>query len=619
MTSQTRSVPLDGMRALAIIAIIFYHLMPHVLPGGYLAVNIFFVLTGFFITASVIEEYGQKGKLAYKRYLARRFQRLFLPLLGMLLSVTAYITLFQRDLLLNLRPWLLSSLAMVNNWWQISVGGSYFEQFYVQSPFMHLWFLSVMSQFYVIWPLIVLLLLALYKDKRIIFYTAVGLSLFSALAMAMLYVPGEDASRVYYGTDTRLSAFMIGSALSVFWPLERLNDPVSKRMKRRLTLAGFLSYAVLGLMFSRMLDSQTLTYRGGMYLNSVIIGVAVVLTAHPATSLSKMMRFKPIQWLGRRSFLLYLWYYPVISLYQAKVVDTSVDPGRHIFIQLAIILSLSEIGYQLFEKERWKVPPVQSWRAADTLARMKASGFEGSTKHFSGKLAAFVSFCLLLTALAGFVQARSGENAAVQELREQIAASQSKMEEINRDDSTRSRAINNIEGLERETVLFAHGADITFIGDSVLLSVADQLVTIFGRAVVEGAVSRQLYQTTEVIADLEKREQLHDTVVVFLGSNGTFTQTQMETFITEIGTSRNLFFLTTNVPRIWKDSVNEQLALAESNHSNVHILDWNAFSSGHDEWLLEDQVHPNPIGAQQLALFVAEEIYQELNDENGSN
>ena len=619
MTSQTRSVPLDGMRALAIIAIIFYHLMPHVLPGGYLAVNIFFVLTGFFITASVIEEYGQKGKLAYKRYLARRFQRLFLPLLGMLLSVTAYITLFQRDLLLNLRPWLLSSLGMVNNWWQISVGGSYFEQFYVQSPFMHLWFLSVISQFYVIWPLIVLLLLALYKDKRIILYTAVGLSLFSALAMAMLNVPGEDASRVYYGTDTRLFSFMIGSALSVVWPLERLNEPVSKRTKRRLTLAGFFSYAVLGVMFSRMLDSQTLTYRGGMYLNSVIIGVGVVLTAHPATSLSKMMRFKPIQWLGRRSFLLYLWYYPVISLYQAKVVDTSVDPGQHILIQLAIMLSLSEIGYQIFEKKRWKMTSVQFWRPADTIARIKASGSEGSTRHFSGNLAPFVGFCLLLTALTGFVQARSGENASVQELREQIAASQSKMEAMNRDDSTRSRAINNIEGLERETVLFAHGADITFIGDSVLLSVADQLVTIFGRAVVEGAVSRQLYQTAEVIADLEKREQLHDTVVVFLGSNGTFTQTQMETFITEIGTSRNLFFLTTNVPRIWKDSVNEQLALAESNHSNVHILDWNAFSSGHDEWLLEDQVHPNPIGAQQLALFVAEEIYQELNDENGSN
>lgn len=619
MTLQTRSVPLDGMRALAILAIIFYHLMPHVLPGGYLAVNIFFVLTGYFITASVIEEYGQKEKLAYKRYLARRFNRLFLPLLGMLVSVTAYITLFQRDLLLNLRPWLLTSLGMVNNWWQISVGGSYFEQFYVQSPFLHLWFLSVMSQFYVIWPLVVLLLLALFKDKRIIVYIAVGLSLFSALAMAMLYVPGEDASRVYYGTDTRLFSFMIGSALSVVWPLAKLNEPVSKRTKRRLTLAGFFSYAVLGLMFSRMLDSQSFTYRGGMYLNSIVIGVAVVLTAHPATSLSRMMRFKPIQWLGRRSFLLYLWYYPVISLYQAKVVDTSVDPGRHILIQLAIMLSLSEIGYQIFEKKRWKMTSVQSWRPADTIARINSSGSEGSTRHFSGKLAAFIGFCLLLTALTGFVQARSGENSAVQELREQIAASQSKMEEINRDDSTRSRAINNIEGLERETVLFAHGADITFVGDSVLLSVADQLVTIFGRAVVEGAVSRQLYQTTEVIADLEKREQLHDTVVVFLGSNGTFTEMQMETFIKEIGTSRNLFFLTTNVPRIWKDSVNEQLALAESNHSNVHILDWNAFSSGHDEWLLEDQVHPNPMGAQQLALFVAEEIYQELNDENGSN
>ncbi len=607
------------MRALAILAIIFYHLMPHVLPGGYLAVNIFFVLTGFFITASVIEEYSQKEKLAYKRYLARRFHRLFLPLLWMLTSVTAYITLFQRDLLLNLRPWLLSSLGMVNNWWQISVGGSYFEQFYVQSPFVHLWFLSVMSQFYVIWPLIVLLLLAFYKDKRIILWTAAGLSLFSALAMGLLYEPGQDASRVYYGTDTRLFSFMIGSALSVVWPLAKLNEPVTKKMKRRLTLAGFFSYAVLGVMFNRMLDSQTFTYRGGMYLNSIIIGIAVILTAHPATSLSRMMRFKPIQWLGRRSFLLYLWYFPVIALYQAKVVDTSVQPGRHILIQLAIMFCLSEIGYQLFEKERWKSPAGLSWTSADAFARIKAPGSGASTRQLPEKFTAIITFFLLLTALTGFAQAKSGENAAVQELREQIAASQSKMEEINRDESIRSRAINNIEGLDRETVLFAHGADVTFIGDSVLLSVADQIVTVFGQAVVDGAVSRQLYQSSAVVAALKEREQLHETVVVLLGSNGTFTQTQMETFIKEVGTSRNLFFLTTNVPRIWKDSVNEQLALAASKHSNVHILDWNAYSNGHDEWLLEDQVHPNPTGAQQLAIFVAEEIYQELNDENGSN
>lgn len=619
MTLQKRSVPLDGMQAVAIIAIIFYHLMPHVLPGGYLAVNFFFVLTGFFITSSVIEEYAQRGKLAYKRYLSKRFHRLFLPLLWMLIVVTTYITLFQRDLLLNLRPWLLSSLGMVNNWWQISVGGSYFEQFYVQSPFMHLWFLSIVSQFYVIWPLIVLLLLALYKNKRIILYAAIGLSLFSALAMAMLYVPGEDASRVYYGTDTRLFSFMIGSALSVVWPLERLDEPVPKHIGRRLTLAGLLSYAVIGAMFSGMLDSQTFTYRGGMYLNSIIIGVAVVLTAHPATTVSRLMRFKPIQWLGRRSFLLYLWYYPVISLYQAKVVDTSIDPARHILIQLALIFSLSEIGYQIFEKGSLNLPFTLSWRPSEAIARIKTLGSRRLTEHLREKIIVIIGICSLLIALTGFAQAQPGKNAEVQQLREQIAASQTKMEEMNRDDSIRSRAINNIEGLERQTVLFAHDADITFIGDSVLLSVADQLVTIFGRAVVDGAVSRQLYQTSAVITALEKRGQLHDTVVVFLGSNGTFTQKQMETFVEQVGTSRNLFFLTTNVPRIWKDSVNEQLKLAESKHSNVHILDWDAYSSEHDEWLLEDQVHPNPTGAQQLALFVAEEIYRELNDENGSN
>jgi len=618
VTVQTRSVPLDGMRALAILAIIFYHLMPHVLPGGYLAVNIFFVLTGFFITSSVIGEYGQKNKLAYRSYLVRRFQRLFLPLLWLLVTVTAYITLFQRDLLLNLRPWLLTSLGMVNNWWQIAAGGSYFEQFYVQSPFTHLWFLSVMSQFYVIWPLLVLLLLALFEDKRIILYTAVGLSLCSAVLRAGLYEPGLDASRVYYGTDTRLFAFMVGSSLAVVLPVEELREIVPKRKSRLLAVAFLFSYAVLGIMFSALPDSQTFTYRGGMYINSLIIGLAVAATAHPATGPAKILRFKPIQWIGRRSFLLYLWYYPVISLYQAKVVDTSNMPERHLLLQAGLILVLSELGYQLFEKDRWKVPFLHSWRLAENIAGMKATWSRGSTRHWPEKIASLISLSMLVAALAGFVQAGSGENAEVQELRNQIAESQKKMEEINQDDTVRSRAINNIEGLEREMVLYAHDREITFIGDSVLLAAANQLLSVFGQAVVEGAVNRQLYQTTEVIGSLKERGQLHDAVVVVLGSNGAFTKAQMEAFIKNIGPSRDLFFLTTNVPRIWKDSVNAQLALAESNHSNVHILDWNSYSKGHDEWLLADKVHPNPTGAHQLAIFMAEQIYRELNDENGS-
>lgn len=619
MTLQKRSVPLDGMRALAIVATIFYHLMPHILPGGYLAVNIFFVLTGYFITASVIEEYGQKHKLAYKQYLSRRFQKIYLPLVWMLVTVTAYLTVFQRDLLLNLRPWILSSLGMYNNWWQIWVGGSYFEQFYVQSPFTHLWFLSVMSQFYIVWPLFALLLLALFKDKRIILFTAVGLSLFSAVLMAGLYEPGQDASRVYYGTDTRLFSFMVGSSFAVVWPIGELDQSLPKGKRRLLAAAGLLSYAVLGIMFRCLSDSQTLTYRGGMYLNSLIIGIAVAATAHPAMGPAKILRFKPIQWIGRRSFLLYLWYYPVISLYQAKVVDTSTMPGRHLLVQVLFILLLAELGYQLFEKERWKVPFLQNWRLGDNLSAMKATWSRRATRHWPEKIASLISLSVLAAALTGILQASSGENVAVQELRDQIALSQKKMEVINQDESIRSRAINNIEGLEREAVLFAHDMDITFIGDSVLLSAADQLLSVFGQAVVEGAVSRQLYQTAGVIDSLKERGQLHETVVVILGSNGTFTQSQMEAFIKRIGPSRELFFLTTNVPRIWKDSVNAQLALAESNHSNVHILDWDGHSDGHDDWLLADKVHPNPTGAHQLAIFMAEQIYRESNEENGSN
>ncbi len=168
-------------------------------------------------------------------------------------------------------------------------------------------------------------------------------------------------------------------------------------------------------------------------------------------------------------------------------------------------------------------------------------------------------------------------------------------------------------------ILFSHDLRVTFIGDSVLLAAADKLTPIFGQAVIDGAVSRQLYQTGAVLESLKAEGKLDDTVVVFLGSNGTFTKDQMDEFLNAIGTDRTVFLVTTSVPRSWQNSANSQMLLAEQDYANVHILDWNAYSEGHDDWMRDDLVHPNEEGGRQLALYVAEGIYDVLNDDNGSN
>jgi peptidoglycan/LPS O-acetylase OafA/YrhL len=616
---QNRFIALDGLRSIAILAIIFYHLIPYQIPGGYLGVNIYFVLTGYFITDYVMKEYQVKQKLAYKSYITRRFNRLVLPLLWMMVTVTAYITLFQRDLLLNIRSWIVSSLGMYNNWWQIANGSSYFDQFYGQSPFTHLWFLSVLSQFYIIWPLVALLVLAKFKKKDALLLTTVGLSFLSIASMALRYAPGQDFSRIYYGTDTRFFAFMIGAALSILWPLHSLSPGISKKAKRRLNSIGAVAYLLVGIMMRVMLDNQAFTYLGGMYLNALVIAIVIAVTAHPATFFSKAMRFKPIQWISRRSYFLYLWYYPVIVLYQAKVLDTSNDPNRHILIQLVFILIASETSYQFFEREAWLLPFVQSWGMKSNIRIMKDIWKRGEKKHPWSKTATLLCGAIVLVAAVGFVQAKTGEDPSVKELQEQITKNQKTIEAVNDYDQSRSRAINNIEGLNRDVILFSHDLKVTFIGDSILLAAADKLTPIFGQAVIDGAVSRQLYQTNTVLKSLKAEEKLYDTVVVFLGTNGTFTKEQMDEFLNAIGTDRTVFLVTTSVPRSWQNSANSQMLLAEQNYANVHILDWNTYSKGHDDWMRADLVHPNEEGARQLALYVAEGIYAVLNDDNGSN
>ena len=218
----------DGIRTLAVIGVIVYHLLPYRLQGGYLGVPIFFVVSGYLITDLLLQEYEQNRRIDLVGFYERRLKRLYPALVAMVLATAAYITLFQRSLLTGLKDIIWTNFLYIYNWWEIGHGQSYFDRFNGESPFTHLWSLSIEGQFYFIWPLLLIGLLALFKQRKQIFQILLSLAILSGILMAALTIGGASSNRVYYGTDTRLFAVLFGVALAFVWPATKLKPVICK-------------------------------------------------------------------------------------------------------------------------------------------------------------------------------------------------------------------------------------------------------------------------------------------------------------------------------------------------------------------------------------------------------
>ncbi len=357
----------NGIRSLAVIGVILYHLFPEKMVGGYLGVVVFFGLSGYLITESLLHEWQKDQTIHLKRFYVRRLKRLYPAMTGMFLVTITYMTLFQRNLLDHIRGVLLSSLTYLNNWWQIFNKQSYFAHFGNESPFTHIWSLAIEGQFYFFGPLLLVFVLKIAaKQKKLIkrHYFVYGLSFLavaSAAVMAILYTPHMDPSRVYYGTDTRIFSLWIGCLLAFLWPSRRLKKNVSELARRVLDIAGALALfgVILGLLF---LGSQTsFTYYGGMFLYSLIAACLIAITAHPGADLNRWLTNPVFTYLGQRSYGIYLYQYPVMIFYEAKITNLAQYPYLHAAIELVLILICSELSYRFIEKPFQKVKFKNLW------------------------------------------------------------------------------------------------------------------------------------------------------------------------------------------------------------------------------------------------------------------
>lgn len=344
---------LDGLRAIAVIAVIIYHLGFKWFPGGLLGVGVFFTLSGYLITDILLNQID-KGGIQFKNFWFARARRLFPALFLMLFIVVAWVTVIGPHQPNDFRGSTISAAFYVNNWYLIFHDVSYFAAFGTPQPFNHLWSLSVEEQFYIVWPVAMLGIVKLFPRvepttgaRFRMAGATIGLALVSMILMIVLYKPGIDPSRVYYGTDTRALELLVGAALAMVWPSRRLHARIKPEARRVIDIAGVLGLVVILAMFLRAQEFAPFLYRGGFMLLSIATAVVVAALAHPASRLGPIVGCKPMRWVGERSYGIYLWHFPIIVLTTPEGAE-GVNLARA-FLQVAATLLIAALSWKYVE------------------------------------------------------------------------------------------------------------------------------------------------------------------------------------------------------------------------------------------------------------------------------
>lgn len=618
----------DGIRTIAVIGVIVYHLLPYSLQGGYLGVPIFFVVSGYLITDLLLQEYEQNGRIDILSFYYRRMKRLYPALVTMVLTTAAYITLFQRSLFVSLKAIIGTNLLYVYNWWEIGHGQSYFDRFNGESPFTHLWSLSIEGQFYLFWPVILVLFLFIFRERKSIFYLISGLAVASAVWMGYLYTGTKMTNRVYYGTDTRMFAILLGVALAFVWPATKLKSELNRQAKWLLNGAGIVSLLLLISMFFTMSGQSTFTYHGGMFFFTLLSAILVATVAHPAGFMDRLFTNPVFDWVGARSYGIYLYQFPVMIFYEAKVTNIAAHPVFNALMETFLILVVSDLSYRYLER------PLRHYDYSQLPTAIKQF-FQNPKKFGWARYAVIPAILVTGVALFGAAtspthseandsalqtnikhnqkQAASSNKAALKKQREAAkkAAAEKKREEAWKKVklSAHQEELVKTYGLTKRQYVQAKDLSVTAIGDSVMVDVSRDIRQVIPNTYVSAGVGRQIWQAPKEIESLKSQGALANTVVINLGTNSPMTDDQIDRAIHMIGPKRHIYWVNTHVPtRNWETSVNKTIAKAAQRYPNVKVVDWHGLSKDQKSWFYGDNVHPNPTGNRNFTRLLVQRL-----------
>jgi len=557
---------LDGIRAIAVTAVVAYHLLPEALPGGFLGVDVFLVLSGYLITRGLTTDAstGIVGRLA--RFWVRRAVRLIPALAVMLVSVTAVAGLVGGGSAVRLGPQLLSALTFTGNWYQVDAGVSYFER--TEPPLLqHLWSLAVEEQFYLVWPVLLIVIAVVVRRRRPAAYVAAALACTSAAAMALAFVPGEDPSRVYFGTDTHGFSMLVGAAAALVTPRTEARNGVRAVLAMGCCLLGF---ALLD-------ESSTFTYRGGIALTAVAAACLVLAVTAPGR-LATLLATPPLVWLGRRSYAIYLWHWPLIVL--APGIAPGMSTATRSGVVVTLTLCLAALSWRYVEHPIQRLGPLAA--ANGVLERLRRGGVFPT--------AGAVASVLAVAMAAGAISA-SPERTEAQDF---VTAGQQAIAQ----QDAQGRADGS--GTHRSPRGGPIGKQTTILGDSVTLASAESLLEELPGVDIRADVGEQMWDAPATVGRLRDSGDLRRNVVIALGTNGDFHSDVLDEIRATAGPGHRFVFVTTHADRDWVPSVNAKLRPLAADHRHTALADWDTAASDVTDFA-SDGIHPGPQGADIFA------------------
>ena len=607
---------LDGLRGLAVLAVVIYHFFGDILPGGYLGVDLFFVLSGFLITSLLVREYRVSQTISLKDFWIRRFRRILPAALVTLFIVTALVTAIGGDIAVGIREQFLGTLFFINNWTQIATSQSYFAENEVQ-VFAHYWSLAVEEQFYIIWPLLTLAMFTFTQrrlhraPRRVPMLVTVLLAVVSVLGMWLLFTPGEDPTRVYYGTDTHAFGLLIGAFFSLLVTSTQ-NDPrvdswasVGKFEARVAGAIGFLAFIGYAAQLLFMGDDLAFAYRGGLALTSVL-GVLMIWGVIRETGpLTLIFRTKVMRWLGQRSFSLYLWHWPVIMILRELFNEDGRMQHEWILglVALPIALLISEISYQHVENPFRRRGYKQTWK---NYVNARPSYHE-INEGFKKVAWPFVPL-LVVASVGGVIYGVVNSNDKT-ELEQQLDQLQ-QMNQSAKNNKKAAPAPAAPSPKPDKKSAPVQGKDITAVGDSVMLAASQALNADYPGIFIDADVSRHYTAGVEVLRQLKDSGQLRSTVFLGFGTNGAAFPDQMEEMINLIGPDHTIVMAIPYGDREWMGQARQEVIEAAKAHDNVYLADWCGHAQAHPDLLFEDGVHPMPEGAEEYSKAFGEALEQ---------
>ncbi|WP_369378957.1 acyltransferase family protein [Lysinibacillus fusiformis] len=618
-----RYIPgLDGIRALAVLAVIAYHFNFSWARGGFLGVDIFFVLSGYLITSTMLPLKGNQLTVSLKKFWIGRFRRLLPAAYVMIITSFVWAMLFHKELLHTLRGDALSSIFYSSNWWFIFHKLSYFDSFGSPSPLKNLWSLAIEEQFYVIWPL--LLMIGLYVVKKqsklakIVFFGAIC----SALLMAILYQPGADPSRVYYGTDTRCFELLIGCWLALIWPMKRLSSQkLSTSHMKKLNAISFISFTIFLVSIMYVDEFQTFLYRGGMFLFCLNAAVLIACVCHPVSILGRILAWKPLCWIGSRSYGIYLWHYPVMVL-GTPIHEIGNPSYWRIALQLVLIVTIAECSYRFIEMPIRKEGFWAYYRTYFVFNKKKWGSLTFSRKVSTVMVPLFLLvFFTGITGVVGEGQQSSKDSypTAIKINGDEPTANPIKEPDKTTDNPSPSKEeevadVPNIETPkpeENETNVVPEKEDtyqnILAIGDSVMIDIATSLHKVFPNITIDGKIGRQVSQAVKLAPNYASFNQSNNAIIIQLGTNGYFTNDQIDTLLAAFAHA-DIYLVNTRVPRSWEGKVNASLHQKSEEHENITLIDWHAAALNHPEYFAPDGVHLEKKGVEVLTNLIQQSI-----------